>query len=137
MKKFIKFSSAVCAALLTVLGFSALATSCTKYGIPVMYGMPSVSISGKVTDKNTGKPIKGIQVTNLYAGFVPMYGVPPGDYTGSNTPAFTDTNGDYTIYGERIYSDLSFEDVDGEANGLYNDTTVTVDIRNIALTPKN
>jgi len=134
MKNVIKISSKICGALLAVLGFSALVTSCVKYGAP-MYGMPpSEYISGKVTDKVTGEPIKGIKVRN-WVGAVPEYGVPPTNYEPIS--AFTDKNGNYEIRTYEIQPYLSFSDVDGAENGLYNDTTVTADVRNIALTPKN
>jgi len=128
MKNLIKISSKICGILLAVLGFSALATSCMKYG------MPQEVISGKVTDKVTGKPIKGIKVTNWYDYAVPMYGVVPNDYVEMS--GFTDKNGNYRISTDEIQPHLTFSDVDGAENGLYNDTTVTVDVRNIALTPK-
>ena len=133
MKNFIKISSAICAVLLAVLGFS----SCTFFSKP-KYGMPpEVFISGKVTDKVTGKPIKGIKVTNWYGYVVPMYGVPENDY--AELSAFTNENGDYQISGYEIQPHLSFRDVDGAENGLYNDTIIVVESRNIdiALTPKN
>jgi len=130
MKKFIKISSKICGILLAVLGFSALAVSCAKYGMPVE------RISGKVTDEVTGKPIKGIKVTNIFFSpdsltVSPAYGPPPIEYV-----SFTDKNGNYKMSVDEIRPHLSFRDVDGEENGLYKDTTVTVDVRNIALTPK-
>jgi len=139
MKKVIKISTKICGALLAVLGFSALAASCApKYGMTPVYGMPYTDfISGKVTDKVTGKPIKGIKVTNWYGYVDPMYGVVPNDYAEITT--FTDENGNYAIAGDEIQPHLSFNDVDGAENGLYNDTTINVEGRNvnIALTPKN
>lgn len=60
MKKIIKISNRICGALLVVLGFSAVLTSCDKkYGTPVpeygavpLYGVPpSEAISEKATDK--------------------------------------------------------------------------------------
>ena len=129
MEKIIKISTAICGALLAVLGFSALATFCSK---PTKYGMPPQEvISGKVTDKLTGKPIKGIKVLNSFFStdsIAPLYGVP--------SVSFTDKDGNYMIYTDEILPHLTFSDVDGEENGLYNDTTVSVDVRNIALTPK-
>ena len=125
MKKVIKISTKICGALLAVLGFSVLAASC-KYGMPVKYGMlPEEFISGKVTDKVTGEPILGIQVK--------QWG---NDYT---TTSFTNENGNYHIRTYEIQSNLTFSDVDGEENGLYNDTTIsiTTNVNNIALTPKN
>ncbi|MCL2596618.1 MAG: radical SAM-associated putative lipoprotein [Paludibacter sp.] len=136
MNKFIKISTKICGAMLAVLGFSALATSCGTNEPNPAYGMPpNEYIAGKVTDKVTGKPIKGIKVRNWYAGIIPMYGVPSGNYMEQS--AFTNENGNYEIFIERVQPHLSFQDVDGEENGLYNDTTVTVDMNNIALTPKN
>jgi len=127
MKKVIKISSAICGALLAVLGFSKVAMSyaAPQYVAPI----PREVISGKVTDKVTGKPIKGIKVTNQFEN------IDDGSY---NVPSdFSDENGEYTIrsWGP-IHPNLKFSDVDGKKNGLYNDTIVPVDVRNIALTPK-
>ena len=134
MKKLIKLSTAICGAILVVLGFSTFLTSCMKYGVP-----PDEIVSGKVTDKVSGKPIKGIKVTNTYYNpnvVIPMYGTVPNYYDGNS--AFTDANGNYRIYGDdNILPYLHFEDVDGAENNLYKDTTVNVDVNNIALTPKN
>ena len=132
MKNLIKLSTAICGAVLTLLGFSTFLTSCMKYGVP-----PDEIVSGKVTDRVTGKPIKGIKVTNWYARVIPMYGVPSTDYQEEERTTFTDKNGNYIILGEEMQPYLTFSDVDGSKNGLYNDTTVTVDVNNIALTPQN
>ena len=129
MKKLLKISSAICGAILTVLGFSACAPV-DKYGMP-----PSKYISGKVSDKVSGKAIEGIQVTNWSGG--DKYGVPAVSYTEQF--AFTDENGNYTLRTYEILPNLTFSDIDGMENGLYNDTTVTVDDNyiNVSLTPKN
>jgi len=133
MKNLIKISTKICGALLAALGFSALATSCTP---KPLYGMPySEYVSGKVTDKVTGKPIKGIKVTNWNAYETPEYGVPPANYI--EISEFTDEDGIYHIYAYELHSHLTFSDVDGDKNGLYKDTTVTVDVNDIALTPQN
>ena len=127
MKNLIKLSTAICGAILTLLGFSACIPM-EKYGMP-----PNEIVSGKVTDRVSGKPIKGIKVTNRYASDA-KYGVTPANY--QEFTAFTDQDGNYIIFGEEMQPHLTFNDVDGAENGLYNDTTVTVDVNNIALTPK-
>ena len=129
MKNLIKLSTAICGAILTLLGFSACEPM-KKYGMP-----PNEFVSGKVTDKVTGKPIEGIKVTNLYGYAIPEYGVPSVNY--EQISAFTDEDGNYKIRTFEILPHLSFEDVDGAENNLYNDTIVDVSVNNIALTPKN
>jgi len=122
MKKIIKISTAICGALLAVLGFTLVTTSCRKPP-PPLYGMPPAEyISGKVTDKVTGEPIMGIHVKN-WGNSMESFG-------------FTKQDGKYFIPHYKGQSYLTFSDVDSEENGLYNDTIVSVDVRNIALTPK-
>ena len=121
MKKIIKISTAICGALLAVLGFSALMSCGGKYGMP-----PEYNISGIVIDKITGKPIKDIEVTNH-------------DDKNVGRTVSTGNNGYYSIHTQKVLRYLSFRDVDGEENGLYNDTTVFVEdasFTEFALTPK-
>ena len=121
MKKVLKISSAICGALLAILGFSALMSCVGKYGMP-----PEYNISGTVTDKVTDEPIKGIEVTNHNDQDI-------------GRSVFTGENGYYSIMCPEVLRYLSFRDVDGEENGLYNDTTVFVEdasFTEFTLTPK-
>lgn len=113
--------------LLSLLGFS----SCNKNEIDdpgnniCLYGTPTTHyiIKGKVTDTD-GKPINGVKVeaNDTY-----------GDRRRPLTePVYTDEKGEYSANGVGISSDgqgnilleVTFEDVDGEANGgtFANDT---------------
>lgn len=113
--------------LLSLLGFS----SCNKNEIDdpgndiCLYGTPTTHyiIKGKVTDTD-GKPINGVKVetNDTYA-----------DRRRPLTePVYTDEKGEYSANGVGISSDgqgnilleVTFEDVDGEANGgtFANDT---------------
>lgn len=112
---------------LSLLGFS----SCNKNEIDdpgnniCLYGTPTTHyiIKGKVTDTD-GKPINGVKVeaNDTY-----------GDRRRPLTePVYTDEKGEYSANGVGISSDgqgnilleVTFEDVDGEANGgtFANDT---------------
>lgn len=113
--------------LLSLLGFS----SCNKNEIDdpgnniCLYGTPTTHyiIKGKVTDTD-GKPINGVKVEADAAH---------DDYRRPLTePVYTDEKGEYSANGVGISSDgqgnilleVTFEDVDGEANGgtFANDT---------------
>ena len=125
MKKIIKISTKICGALLAVLGFSAAAMSIApQYGVIPSSYYDRKYIWGKVTDKVTGEPIKGIKVTN---------------FNNEELFGFTNENGDYEIYIQTVFPALLFSDVDSTENGLYNDTTVSVDDNyiNVSLIPKN
>ena len=133
MKKIIKISTAICGALLAVLGFAKAVTAfaAPQYGIPMDRMPPRNIISGRVTDKVTGKPIKGIKVSNQFQNV-------DVQSEGYYIPySFSDENGEYYIpIWDKTHPNLKFSDVDSTENGLYNDTIVAVDVRNIALTPK-
>ena len=124
MKKIIKITSKICAALLAVLGFSAL-VACCKYGMPTM-GY-NIEMSGTVKSKTTKLPIKGIQVS---------YGK---DFS------ITDEKGDFSFYTYIDYgwymnyedstyrSDsipIQFADTDGAENGYFNDTVIIINPAN-------
>lgn len=113
--------------LLSLLGFS----SCSKNEIDdpgndiCLYGTPTTHyiIKGKVTDTD-GKPINGVKVEAN-----DTYGDRRRPLTES---VYTDEKGEYSANGVGISSDgqgnilleVTFEDVDGEANGgtFANDT---------------
>ena len=77
-------------------------TQVAEYGVPVM----EYKVSGKVTDKDTGAPIKGIQVTS----------------EESLAQVFTSATGEFTCEGATFPDDkvtITFEDIDGYENGAY------------------
>ena len=89
-------------------------TSVAEYGVPVM----SYVVKGKVTDAGTGKPIKGIQVTSD-DGYKKVHTTEAGDFecNGSGWP------------DEKVK--LTFTDIDGEANGLYDPQEMEVSVKKI------
>ncbi len=94
MKKYSKY-------LLALLGF-ALPNSCK-----MMYGCPYAdwTISGQVVNEKD-EPLEGIQVTDRW----------------NNPLDTTDVKGEFLLKSSGIHeyeSDLYFNDVDGEKNGLY------------------
>ena len=106
-------------AILSLLG---LATACSKHhdegGEVCMYGTPTVtfSVKGHVTDEK-GQPIEGIRVS------VQLY-----------KATFTDAQGQFAfkkqqmigMSSDRFIEELEFRDVDGEANGSFENRTVPV-----------
>ena len=77
-------------------------TQVAEYGVPVM----EYKVSGKVTDKDTGAPIKGIEVTS----------------EESLAQVFTSETGEFTCEGATFPDDkvtITFKDIDGEENGAY------------------
>lgn len=95
-----------------LLAFVGGMQACDIFSPRVEYGTPSADyvISGKVTDKETRKPIKDIRV--IYKSSDSPYG---------NDTVKTDAEGSYKLYMQRVFptSDHSIyaEDMDGEANG--------------------
>ena len=135
MKKLLKQTNWLLAALLTLLGFAG----CDKTET-VEYGVPSAdyTVKGKVVNKSTGKPVKGILV-----GYAPlsmlMYGVPPAEYRPKASTQ-TDRNGEFKLTEKIITSEepvrLNVADVDGTENGLYMSETLTVDFKDAEHTGK-
>lgn len=92
--------------LLGLLGFAA-ATSCDEVvSPPCMYGTPSMDyeVSGKVVDQDS-KAIEGISV-KVERDF-------------SEQSVLTSKDGSFVVKGKSFPGslELSFEDIDGEANG--------------------
>ena len=128
MKKVLKISTKICRVLLAVFGFSAVATSCVKYGMPTEYGMPHADffLDGKIVSEETNEPIRNLKVRwnnkNYY-------------YNENGLPidsVFTNENGDFSFnrlseFAMREYS-IDIQDVDGGENGAFNDTTINVTI---------
>lgn len=117
--------NAITAVIVSLLGFS----SCGENGIlggnmMCLYGTPTsqFKVKGKVTSED-GTPIQGIK-TVLGEGYDNII-----VYHKDST--FTDKDGNYSFEGEKMtgipsakYMKITFEDVDGEANGgtFANDT---------------
>lgn len=89
-------------------------TLVAEYGVPVM----EYVVKGKVTDANTGNPIKGIQVTSD-DGYEPILTTETGDFecNGGGMP------------DEKVM--LTFTDIDGEENGLYDPQEVEVSVKKV------
>jgi len=128
MKKIIKISSKICGALLAVLGFSALATSCMKYGMPVEYGCPSADyfIDGNIVSEETNEPIKNLKIRWSEKSYQ--------DNKYPIDSVHTNESGGFSFYrlGQfpmREYS-LDIQDIDGEENDVFNDTTINVTVNN-------
>jgi len=104
--------------LLAWLGFSAILVSCAKYGGP----MAIYKAKGIVVSEKDGAPIEGIRA---------VLKTNPND-TWSMETVHTDKKGVFNLKGyegNMLYVELS--DVDGENNGLFNDTVVVADFSHV------
>lgn len=119
MKKIVlKTYGKIVAWILTALG---LYTSCDIV-TPAEYGTPTADfvVKGKVTDKSTQQPVKGMAVINK------SYTAPYG-----NDTVRTDANGDYELEFTEVAfgaEDLTVyaSDIDGEDNGAYLSDTIRI-----------
>ena len=105
---------AACASVLALLGFG----SCDNVG-EAMYGTPHAdySIKGAVETKE-GKPIQGIKVSVI-------------SETDTLGTALSDEKGAFAIQkGAFPFNKLkvSAEDIDGEENGSYKDTSINIEL---------
>jgi putative lipoprotein (rSAM/lipoprotein system) len=132
MKTLLQLSNAIIAGLLALLGFaSCVRVAPNEYGtLPAPeYGTPAAqfTVRGNVTSAATGRPAPQITVVlRNYAGT-----------DENNQPVFyladsaaTDADGAYKVTAYLAESaqimQAGFYDTDGDANGAYRDTTVTV-----------
>ena len=122
----------ILASLLVWLGFSAIHTSCTKYGCGTN-GL-KLQTSGSVVSIENDTPIEGIRV------------VLKDEYQGYDT-TFTAKNGDFFVRHpnltngcEQFFIDL--HDIDGEKNGSFENLQLSIASKNkqnlgkIRMTPK-
>ena len=109
------------ARIFAVLGCSTLVTAC--YGVP--YDTYDAKVSGRVTDSQTGQPVRGILVrmtvgTRSQAGDNAVQSLSPLD---SPRDVYTDADGRFyqAISMEREPDGVLLEcfDVDGQMNGTY------------------
>jgi putative lipoprotein (rSAM/lipoprotein system) len=140
-KRFFRVFNVFLAALLSILGFGA----CDRMGA-VEYGVPNAdyTIKGTVLNKADSKPIKGIRVgfSRVYPEPVLMYGVMPYPYR-SHKADTTQLNGAYKLTDnftvlqyDNNRLEVFVQDIDGPANGAFNDTIITVDFSNVKATGK-
>ena len=111
-----------------------------------MYGtpMPDFAVKGKVTNVDDGKAIEGIRVS-WNNTFAPEYGTLMPEFS-EKSAVHSDKDGNYIKFFDITNQDihLHFQDIDGEKNGAFRDTTVVVNFEagkkvaniDIALTPK-
>ncbi len=131
-KSLLKFVNIFLAALLTVLGFSC-EEPLEEYGVP----NADYTVKGKVIEKDSKTPIKGIRVGfSYFPQIIAMYGIIQTDYRTYNADT-TDTSGEYNLsehfYIGEIQGDtipVYIQDIDGAENGLYRDTVINVDFEN-------
>ena len=109
----------ILAALLSLLGFSPVLSSCAKYGVPCTDIKPQI-IGSVVSDANNA-PIQGIRA------------VLKDNHQGCDT-AYTAKNGGFLLqYPYFICSEenmtfvVELKDVDGELNGSFNEMDIIVD----------
>ena len=139
-RSFLKKFNALLVALLGFLGFSACQSD------------PEFVVKGNITNAETGETIEGIRVSGFGwisrpGYYAPLYGVPMPNF--STKPVFSDSNGNFVKLLEEANPtslSLRIEDIDGERNGSFRDTTVVVRfdesnrrvvVVDVALTPKN
>lgn len=109
--KFIKSYNALIAGLLAILGYASSCESAVEYGTPAA----TFKVSGKITSAKTSEGIENIRAVMQY------------DTT------YTDKNGTYNL--EAISSPASdtfslfIKDIDGSANGAYQDLDTLVDFK--------
>ncbi|MDR1610573.1 MAG: radical SAM-associated putative lipoprotein [Candidatus Symbiothrix sp.] len=126
----IKGTNWALAGLIGLLGF----TNCddVKYGREE-YGTPTAdyTVKGAVVDKKTGKPIPGIRVAYSPDGAMLMYGVTPTPYK-EKASVTTNAKGEYKLTEKSSFEEILpvyVSDIDGDQNGLYRDTVLTVNFK--------
>jgi len=124
MKKVIKISTKICGALLAILGFSAVVNSCST----AEYGTPSADffLDGNIVSEETNEPIKNLKVRWSEKSHQ--------DNKYPIDSVHTNESGGFSFYrlGQfpmREYS-LDIQDIDGNDNGAFNDTTINVSVNN-------
>ena len=112
-----KTYSKILALLISCLGFSAIISSCAKYGHPCTDFRPQ--ITGSVVSDENNAPIQGIRA------------VLKDEYHGYDT-AYTAKNGgfflqyQYSICEDMMGLRVELQDMDGETNGSFKDMEIPV-----------
>ena len=118
----------ILAFVLSLLGFSAILSSCVKYGAPVSKAI--YKAKGIVVSKTNDTPIEGIRA------------VLKGHFSYGLDTVYTDNRGVFNLKSKKI-DDLGLRffveltDVDGEKNGSFNDMEVEADYYNANFTGGN
>jgi len=109
----------ILATIMTWLGFSAILVTCAKYGSP----MATYKAKGVVVSEKDGAPIEGIRAV--------LKTQPNGAWEMETV--YTDSKGVFNLKTHDGYNLLYVElaDVDGEKNGLFNDTVVVADFSHV------
>lgn len=119
--KIFTFQRSLIMSLLTLLGF---ASACSDRDDAVMYASPyaKYSIRARVIDT------KGAEIPDIKVSYKDIR---PNSYPILN-PTITDQNGTSRVVGSSFPIEqmvVSFEDIDGEKNGLYSDKDTTLTIK--------
>lgn len=120
--KYLKLKHWLLVSLGGLLGISM--TGCEEIPLACEYGCPEgyYRVRGQVTNTK-GEPIEGIEVASAYEtadGYVMT------DYEGLGTTG-PDGRYDVRVHGMPGFAaHLGFRDIDGEQNGAYDDTVVSV-----------
>ena len=125
-----RWYNTILTALLSLLGYGCSSeNSVEMYGV-LMYGVPSAEykMSGTVTDEG-GKAVEGIKTSvkqiSTYEG---------KSHASAIDSVMTDANGHYDvsvhIFPMNKEIKLLVEDVDGDANGAYQNDTLDIDYNN-------
>ncbi|MDR0830989.1 MAG: radical SAM-associated putative lipoprotein [Prevotellaceae bacterium] len=118
MKKTISFYSKILAGLLGLLGFTYCSLPTPTYGMPP----DEHKIIGTVTDKETGEPIENIAFIDKQMAW--------GTTVLDADTIYADANGQVKFWcNGNLYLDV--KDLDGETNGLYNDTSIVMEYSDI------
>ncbi|MDD4500573.1 MAG: radical SAM-associated putative lipoprotein [Bacteroidales bacterium] len=111
--KILKTFNILIAGLLAILGFATACVPAAEYGTP----SAKFIVNGNVKSSETDQPIKNIRVSMQ------------GDTT------YTDANGAYQVIDEwgfptdQTYN-IEFQDIDGNANGVFSDLDTIVEFKN-------
>lgn len=131
-KKWLRFTNLLLAGLLAVFGFSSCDEPRVEYGTP----NADYTVRGKVVNKANQQPVKGVRVSYSSGRPLFMYGVIPTPFR----PLAADTSqvdGAYRVSQRLSAGEIQnnllpvyIEDIDGDENGSYRDTTLVVDFEN-------
>lgn len=131
-KLFIKKSNIILASLLTLFGFNSCEQPLVEYGVP----NADCAVKGKVLDKTTLLPIKGVRVGFNSNEPILMYGVMPTPFQRSNAADTTNLQGEYELSDKFSIEAIPdgeipvfVQDIDGAENGSYRDTVLNVNFK--------
>ena len=122
-----KIYSRLLALSLSFLGFSAILSSCVKYGTPGY--TTTYKAKGTVISHENDAPIEGIRaVLKAPLEYEDKFRGMDTVFTNSKG-VFNLTSHQYETYFDKLYVELT--DIDGEKNGLFIDRDVEVDFSHV------